>query len=309
MLASLFSKTKPINYFIIGIFLFLFYILFQRTEYNVDWTGYEYFKKVMLLGLLLMSTFWTHFITQKNRLTKDNNYAPLLFVLFLVLFPSVLVNTNLIIANYCVLLALRKLFSLHSLKDPKVKIFDASLWIFIATIFHFWSILYLILLVFAILFFVSSDYRNWIIPLIAFITVAIFFSIYILASDTDILRFIDQRTEINFDFSTFDNIYQNITLAIFSSIAVLFFISQALEVSNKPFNMQATYKKVLVAFLIGVTIYVLSADKNQGVLIFTFFPLSILGANYIESIPNRWFKEVVLSSIAIISLVFFFCQL
>ncbi|MBW3518891.1 DUF6427 family protein [Flavobacterium sp. NKUCC04_CG] len=309
MLASLFSKTKPINYFIIAVLLILFYILFQKTTATVVWTGYEYVKKIGLLGLLMLSTFWVHFVTQKNRLTKDNNYAPLLFVLFLVLFPSVLVNTKLIIANYCIILALRRLFSLHSLKDPKIKIFDASLWIFIASIFHFWSILYVILLAFAILFFVSNDYRNWIIPIIAFITVAIFFSIYILATDTDILRFIDQSTEINFDFTVFDNVYQNIAVAVFSSIALLFFVSQALDLSNKPFNMQTSYKKILVSFLIAVAIYVLSADKNHGVLLFTFFPLSILGANYIESIPNRWFKEVVLSSIVALAFFFYFTQL
>ncbi|WP_430614727.1 DUF6427 family protein [Flavobacterium sp. JP2137] len=309
MIASLFSKTKPINYFIIAALLVFLYILAQKTQTELVWTGYEYFKKVLLLGLLLLSTFWVHFITQKNRLTKDNNYAPLLFVLFLVLFPSVLVHTKLIIANYCIILALRKLFALHSLKDSKIKIFDASLWIFIATLFHFWSILFVVLLAFAILFFVSKDYRNWVIPIIAFITVGIFFSIYILASGTDLFLFIDQRTEMSFDFTAFDNVYQNIALAIFSSISLLFFVSQALDLSSKPFNMQSSYKKILVSFIIGVAVYVFSADKNSGSLLFTFLPLSILGANYIESIGNRWFREVVLGSIAAIALFFFFSQL
>jgi hypothetical protein len=44
------------------------------------------------------------------------------------------------------LLALRRLISLQSMKASKEKIFDASLWVFIASLFHFWSILFIVLI-------------------------------------------------------------------------------------------------------------------------------------------------------------------
>jgi hypothetical protein len=54
----------------------------------------------------------------------------------LILFPSVFNNSNLLVANFFLLLAIRRMISLQTLKAPKEKIFDASIWIFIASLFH-----------------------------------------------------------------------------------------------------------------------------------------------------------------------------
>lgn len=308
MLASLFSKTKPINYFITSVLLIVFYFLFIQTTNYWPTTGYEYFKRGVLLLLLFISTTLVQFIGQRNRLTGDNSYAPLLFVCFLILFPSALINPKIIVANYFVILALRRLFSMHSLKAPKEKIFDAALWIFVAVLFHFWSILFLGLLFLAIVFYVSSDYRNWMIPFVALFTVSVFLGLYLVGAQVDLLNFVVNSTKFSFDFTYFNNVYQNIALAIFSSIAVLFFVSQVLALPSKPFNMQTSYKKIIITFLIGIAIYIFSADKNNGTLLFTFFPLSILGANYLENLPNKWMREVVVSVILGIALFIFFSQ-
>ena len=66
-------------------------------------------------------------------------------ILFLLFFPSIWNDFNLLISNFFILLALRRLLSMHSAKAPKEKIFDASLWIFFASFFHFWSILFILL--------------------------------------------------------------------------------------------------------------------------------------------------------------------
>jgi len=126
------------------------------------------------------------------------------------------------------------------------------------------------------------------------------------------VHFIDwwtERVQISFDFMYFDNVFQNIALAVFVSIALLYAVSQALAIKSKPYNMQNTYKKIILSFLIGAVIYVISADKSNGLLLFTFFPLAILGANYIESIPQRWRKEANVYSIFLIGVFFYLMQL
>jgi hypothetical protein len=121
------------------------------------------------LGLLavLGSVFITNFISKKNGLSKDSAYT-VFFILLIVFFPSVLDNVNLVVANFFILLAFRRLISLQSLKASKEKIFDASFWIIVAALFQFWSILYLVLVFISIIFHVSRDYRNWFLPFIAF---------------------------------------------------------------------------------------------------------------------------------------------
>ncbi|WP_177730856.1 DUF6427 family protein [Flavobacterium sp. UBA4197] len=308
MIASLFNKSRPLNYALISLLLVLFYFLYQTKD--LSWMEHytTVVQKVGSFLLLLGSLFLVRFISKRNGLTKDNSYTPFLFLLFLILFPSVLINTNIIIANFFILLSLRRLISLQSLITPKEKIFDASLWIFVATLFHFWSILFLILVFVSIIFHVSRDYRNWIIPFIALFTVLIIFVFAVIVWDKNLLLLVMEKAYISFDFTYFENVYQNIALALFSSIAVLFFATQLLALSNRPLNMQSSYKKILFSFLLGVGIYVLSSSKNNSFLAFTFFPLAVMGTNFIENIDNKWTREGVLYSLVAISFFIFFAQ-
>jgi hypothetical protein len=309
MLASIFSKTRPINYVLIGIALVLFYGLFlmRDTAWSAD--GLTIATKAVLLLLLAASLLLVGFISLRNNLTKASSYAVVLFLLFLVLFPTTLGNTKIIIANFFLLLALRRLISLQSLITPKEKIFDASFWILAATVFHFWSIIYLVLVFISIVFHVSRDYRNWIIPFIALMAVAVIYIMVGLMLGHDLFDSVIDGMEPGFDFTYFENIYQNIALALFAPIAVLFVIPYSGSISSKPLNLQASHKKVLFSFLAGVAIYVLSNHKNNSFLMFTFAPLAIMGANFIESQENKWVREAIVCSIAAIAIFIFLVQL
>lgn len=309
MLASVFNKSRPINYALIGLLLVFAYFLylFKDTYWAEDYLLIA--KKGVLFLLLIASVFLVNFITRKNTLSKDNTYAMFFFLLFLVLFPTILVNTNIIISNFFILLALRRLISLQSLISPKEKIFDASFWIFAATLFHFWSIIFIVLVFISIIFHVSRDYRNWLIPFIAFFAVVVLYAMGVLLfGETMFLNLYDE-IRISFDFTYFENIYQNIALAVFSAFAVLFFIAQVSTLPSRPLNMHSSYKKVIYSFLIGVAIYVLSAHKNNSFLAYTFAPLAIMGANYLEGQKIKWFKESILALIVVITLFLFISQL
>ncbi|WP_313805930.1 DUF6427 family protein [Flavobacterium sp.] len=309
MIASLFNKSRPINYLLIGLMLVIFYFLYLTND--LSWTGHYHLvaQKIFLLLVLVGSMFLVRFVTKRNSLSKDNSYAAFLFGIFLILFPTVLVNTNVILANFFLLLAMRRLVSMQSMITPKEKIFDASLWIFVASLFHFWCILFLILVFISIIFHVSGDYRNWIIPIIALFTVAVFFLLAVLLIDPTLFDFVRNQIQVSFDFTYFENGFQNVALAFFSSVAVLFFASQLLSLPNRPLNMQSSYKKIIFTFLLGVGIYVLSASKNNSFLMFTFFPLSVMGTNFLESQENNWVKEGVLGGIVLTALIIFFGQL
>ncbi|WP_410501053.1 DUF6427 family protein [Flavobacterium beibuense] len=267
------------------------------------------FEKVGLFLLLAFSVFLVNFITRRNTLSKDNTYAMFLFMMFLVLFPTILVNTKIIISNFFLLLALRRLISLQSLITPKEKIFDASFWIFAAALFHFWCIIYIILVFISIIFHVSRDYRNWIIPFIAFFAMVSMYAMVVLLFGNELFYDLYAEMRISFDFTYFENVYQNIALAVFSSIAILFAVAQIGMLSSKPLNLHSSYKKVVFSFLIGVGIYVLSADKNNSFLAFTFAPLAIMGANFMESQKVKWVKESIMALIVIITMFLFFSQL
>lgn len=308
MLASIFNKSRPINYVLLGGFLVLFYVVYVFKESTWLQSYWLVGQKLGLLLLLSGSLFLTGFITLRNTLSKANSYALLLFLLFLVLFPSILVNVNIIIANFFLLLALRRLISLQSLVTPKEKIFDASFWIFAASIFHFWCITYIVLVFISVVFHVSRDYRNWIIPFIAFFAVTIIYFMAGLIAGNDFFNKLTANITPDFDFTYFENIYQNIALAIFASIAALFVAPYIVSIPSRPLNLQSSHKKILFSFFLGVAIYVLSAQKNNSFLAFTFAPIAIMGANYLESQPNFWVREAVTIGIAAIAVFIFAMQ-
>lgn len=309
MITSVFSKSRPANYIIITTLLVVCYFLylqnFPETMESLMGIG----SKLALLLVLVASLFIINFVAKKNGLSKDNSFAFLIFFSFLLLFPTTLGNTDLILSNFFILLALRRLISLQSLLTPKEKIFDASLWIFVASIFHFWSILFILIVFVSILFHVSRDYRNWVLPFIAFFSVGIIGLMYALIFDTSLIDSIIDSAYIDFNFNYFTNNYQNFALSLYVVLALFFFVTQAVSIPSKPLNMQSSYKKIIVAFILGAIVFLISSDKNNSMLLFTFAPVAIMATNQIEAMQINWMKETIVYVVVGCSLLTFFSQL
>ena len=248
MIASVFNKTRPFNYLLIGILILLFFIVKVISVEKPELKWVFYAEEVGLFILIFSSLSILNFIALKNGLTKNNNYALFLFFVFLLFFSSGLQNKNIVISNFLLLLALRRLISLKSLLSIKEKIFDASFWIFLAALFHFWSILYIFLVFIAIILHVSKDYRNWIIPFIALFAVTILFFLANSFLNNTLVTDLLGKTYVSFNFYYFDNVYQRIALAFFSSISVFFFISHVFDIPSKALNVQSSHKTILFSF-------------------------------------------------------------
>lgn len=286
MITSVFSKSRPINYILITTLLIICFLLYQfRINFNTI-TAIEIAKIGLLLVLLIGSLFITNFITKKNGLSKDNSYTFLFFFIFLILFPKSLANGSMIISNGLILLALRRLISMQSLITPKEKIFDASIWIFVASLFNFWCILFIILVFLSIIFHVSRDHRNWIIPFIALFTVVIITLMLSLAFYPSFIEEYSKQMVVDFDFRYFENIFQNVAIAIYILTAMVAFFSMLFILPKKLSNLHSAYRKVMFSFLIGLAIYFISPNKDNSFLIYTFVPTAIMLTNYLETIQK-----------------------
>lgn len=309
MLTNLFSKGRPIGYVIIGLLLLAVYFLQLISDLNWMQSPAAVVEKIFLFFAVVFSVLLIQFITVKNHLAVNNLYSLFLYACFLILFPTYFGDSELIIANFLILLALRRIISLQSLKMPKIKIFDACLWIFMATLFESWTILYFILVYLAIIWYVSEDYRHWILPFVALFVVTVLFYTYSIFADFDFITFWVNKYDVGFNFSYFDNVYQNIAIAFFATIAVFFTTNQLLHLKNIPANQLNLYKNIVLCFIIGAAIYIIAPEKSNGLLVFTFFPLSIIGGNFITRTESQWIKETVLSLILGFSLLLFLLKL
>ncbi len=308
MITTIFSKSRPFNYVLILLLLILCFFLVPN-EVSKGASSFSVGIKVTCFVLLSGMFFLSNFIAKRNGLTRDSNYPFLFFFLFLLLFPLVFNKINLIVSNLFVLLALRRLISLQSLITPKEKIFDASLLIFVATLFHFWSILFILLVFISIIMHVSRDYRNWVLPYIALFSVAVIFCLTAFIFDKTLINDLIEQINFSFKFDYFTNNYQNIALSIFVALSVLFFFSQMGSMSKRPLVLHASYKKIIFTFVIAVIIFVISDNKSNDILIFTFMPLAIMATSFMEGTQEKWIKETTAILIIITCFILFYLHL
>ncbi|MEN2398482.1 DUF6427 family protein [Flavobacterium sp. MC2016-06] len=309
MITSVFKKSTPLNYSLVVILILVFFFLFQIRESS--WVDYSFllFQKLSLLCFILAAFFMVNFIVKKNGLSKDNGYAIFFYLLFILFFPTIFNNPNVIYANFFLLLALRRLISLQSLKASKEKIFDASFWIFVASLFQFWCILFLILVFISIIFHVSRDYRNWVLPFIAFLAVAVVFYMVSLIFHIDAVEFFEKRAVLDFRIDYFKNNYENGALSIYAAVVLFFVFSMLTTLSNRPQIVHTSYKKIVACFFIAVLVYIVSPNKSNDILLFSIAPLAMMAASHVEYMQQKLNNEIVFYVLILCSLFTFFSQL
>lgn len=309
MITSVFRKSTPINLFLVIILMLVFFLSYQFQDKS--WTSSTIYivEKGLLFVVLMGSIFITNFIVKRNGLSRDSSYTILFYFLFLLFFPSIFSDIKLVLANFFILLALRRLISLQSLQSSKEKIFDASLWIFVASIFHFWCILYIVLVFMSIIIHVSRDYRNWVLPFIAFFVVGVCSVIAAFLLSINVVAYITSNAMINLRLDYFINNYQNAAFSIYATVALFFVVSMFYSLTTKPLLLQTSYKKVITAFFIGVVIFVISNHKSNDLLLFTIVPLTIMATSHIEIKQLKLKQEMVLFVLIACSLFTFFSQL
>lgn len=309
MITSLFRKSTPLNYTIVIVAVLVFFFLYQIGNAAPVGSMGGYVLTFSILAVHFASLFMANFIVKKNGLSKDSAYTVLFYFAFLLFFPHVLDNLRLTVANFFVLLALRRLVSLHSLKSTKEKIFDASLWIFFATLFHFWCILFIVLVFISVLFHGARDYRNWFLPFIAALAVTSIFLMFGLMFNHDWIAHLLQSTTPDWHINYFDNNFQNAALSIYATVSLFFTASLLLTLTNRPLILHSSFQKMIWALVIGIAVFVLSPGKSSDLLIFTFAPLAAMATAHVEFSQSAWQREIILFGVTIAAVSLFFLQI
>lgn len=299
MLTSFFSKSKPINFTLVAVYMLIFYLL--ARFYRLDLTSFgSILEEVSVLLLYLLSLAVLNFIAKRNELTQRNAYKAMLFGAFYCMLVQALQNNDVIVANFFILLALRRIISLRTQLHTIKKIFDASLWIFVASLVYFWSILFLLLVFLGILFHVKQNFKYWLVPFLAFLTV------FCLATCADLLLndsfygFQEWYQPSFFDFSGYSEIEILLPVSLLLALLLwcLFFYINILQKASA--NIRASHTLVLWSLLISLAVALLGPTKNSSELLFFLAPLAVVCTNYIQALEDNWFKELLLITIILV---------
>jgi hypothetical protein len=290
MITRIFSKSKPINFVIVAVFVFL---LFISTNYESLFSDFDGLLRASFkLSITLFVVFLLDFIVSKNNLIQGNSYAIMTFGLLLFMFPQTMKYSDLLVANLFVMLALRRLISLQSRLDVKKKLFDAAFWITIATLFYFWSMLFFALVIVALIYYSQNDIKNIIIPFIGIATVIVLLLVYNILVHDVYIRPSNLQRYASLDYTPY-NTKENIikfTVLFSSWIWILIYFFRILPDKNK--KLRPSYFLMAWASIIAVLVAIIAPVKNGSEFLFLFAPFSIIMSSYIEVISERWFKEV-----------------
>ncbi|HLT50952.1 MAG TPA: hypothetical protein VKZ93_03280 [Arenibacter sp.] len=216
------------------------------------------------------------------------------YTLLIVVFPEVLIDPNGIFCSFFLLLSVRRILSLRSLKDIKLKLFDATIWIMVASLFYEWALLYLILVFVAIYFYDAKNIRNWLIPFVAAITFALI-SIAILVLRNDPYSLFDHY-DFNYDFNwtLFFDSGKSLILVVYVVLVLLSGFLAYLKLGTIGVGKLVTMRLVLLLFILGSVIYLLNSTADNHPILITFFPAMVFITTYVESIKKDRIKEMVL---------------
>ena len=301
MITSIFSKSKPINIILIVVFIGLLFIISNYSSLFIDLNSViNGFAKLIIA---IFSVFILDFIISKNTLTKKNSYAIMTCGLLFALFPEVLKYSDLLVSNLFILFALRRIISLQTRISIKKKLFDAAFWIAFATLFYFWAVLFFAILLVALIYHAQNDIKNIIVPFVGVLTVAILLLSYNIIYYDVFLRDSNFNLNASIDYTAY-NSKENIArlTAIFVAfIWILVYFFKTISDKNK--KLKPSYFLVAWSAIIAVLIAIISPVKNGSEFLFLFAPFSILMANYLELISERWFKEVFITLFIMIPLI------
>jgi|GEM_PF-457402 len=305
MIQSIFGKTKPINFIIVLTFLFFFYWLvdFLFIERTFD-TGQILFQFIVLAALMF-SFFILNFIVKRNKMTGVNSFALLFYVLLMVLFPETILDNYAVGCSFFMLLALRRLIAMRSMKNFKLKIFDATLLTMIASICYDWAVLYLFLIFIAIYIYEPKNIRNWIVPLAGiFVFFMIAYALSVLAGETDFLLN-HYRFDFSLEKSRFMDLAKSSKRVIYVLLICISGLLSFLKLSKVGVGKIVTLRLIALSFLIGLVLEVLLSGSEAHPLLLTFFPAVVFLTNYVESIKKPNIKEIVLMVSIVVPLLVF----
>jgi hypothetical protein len=212
-------------------------------------------------------------------------------------------DNNAILCNFFLLLACRRLISLKSLKNIKLKLLDATLWVLTASLFYDWAALFLLLVFIAIYIYEPKNLNNWLVPLVGVVVfVLISFAVLILANNTDFF-------ERHYEFSTGSNAFTMpdgeswLKLLTFGILIIITGVAVFLKSGKLGLGRIINLRIIAIYFAIALLVGLLQSSHHDFPVLISFFPGAVFMGKYVEIIKRQKIKELVLFGSILLSII------
>jgi len=306
MLTAFFGKSTPINYLLLSALITLGFLI---NIFGVSETSFSIETLPQIIGVLLLSIFamlLLDFIIRKNNVTRNNTYAVFIFTLFTFLAPQFYLAPFVVLSNVFLLLATRRILSLTTEKNIEKKIFDAAMYITLASLCYFWAFLFFAVLFIGILRKTVFKFRYLIIPFAGIAAVFIITTAFQFIINDSFSWFYRWLTPIGFNIDSYNDIKLLIPTFLLVALAIWMGLYRFGKFSSLSKKEKPSTSTVLFIIIVTIFIALASPQKSGAELVFLFAPIAMITTNYIEirsTKEHAIFSEILLWCVVIITIV------
>ncbi|UJH69034.1 DUF6427 family protein [Allomuricauda sp. SCSIO 65647] len=308
MISRFFGKTRPIHYIVFFGFLFAFHGVYLTRISEEGFTMGGIAFQILILGAFIIGVLFADQMAKKGNVVGQNSFLMLFWVLLAVLFPSTLIDHSAVLANLFILMAVYRLLEVKTLKNPKHKIFDATLSICISSLFCSWALLFFSLVFFSINTYLGKSTKNWL-SVLAGIAAFLLLTFAVLVLN-DNLGFFQKQYDFVAHFQTiprFSPEIVNIKVMVFAIVVFVLAIIDFVKFRKKGGGKIIIFRFMLLYFLVSLLINALQPISSFWI-IFSFMPGAVFLANYVETIKRAQLKEILLAIFILTPFILLFVE-
>ena len=118
--------------------------------------------------------------------------------------------------------------------------------------------------------------------------------------DNNFFEIINLSTTTSYNYSNYNTMQYLIAITMLFSFGVWASIFYVKLVQKKKKTFRPSFKIIFIYVIIAFITAILSPQKNGSEFLFLFAPLAVIMGNYIESIKEKWFKELFVSVLLVV---------
>lgn len=283
MLTSFFKTSKPIHYII------TFLMVLLAVGYTVITQPFLGWSFIWIPFATLISVAIFQFITLKNELTQGNSYSLWTYSCLIIIGIHYTTDVPVFISYLLSLLALRRLISMRTGRNLVKKIFDASFWIALASLFYSWSSLFFIVIFLSIIIYAFKNIKYWTIPFIAVTCVGILTFTLDQFLATNYLIDSLQGYDHHINLETFEMSTAFIVSSFLAVVGFLFSLVTLFGFPNISLSARSRFSVLGFAGLCSSIFMIIN-----GIAIFTIPVIAIFVSRLIQETNDKKVKEALL---------------
>jgi len=293
MISSFFSKTKPINYLVLSFSVVLFYVIhFFFSESKVNFN----LLYILVLVAIILQIIGVQEIVRLRKITNTSSFAMLFFVLLCISIPKIIHFKEVVFCNLFLILSLNRVLALKTITQIKNKVFDATLWICVASLFDSSALFFLIVVFLAVYVYGTKEFRTWLVPFVAIIIFILLSSTFLVLNGT--INFFQNHYRLLLEKNFLEGFNKNFSIKPFLYVLVILclvlvvFIKQGYQGIGRIVHLRL----LLVYFSISIFLFAIktAVANNHVILFYSFFPAAIFATNFIETFKKKRLKELLL---------------